>query len=265
MLLPADEAGQGRAVVLLHARPTDRTMWNAHLPLLAAGGIRAIALDLPGHGEARVDNQREVAPWTDVLDTLDHLGVDHFALAGNSLGALVALEVAVAARDRVEGLVLVGYRPHDQSPSARLQTAWDNEKAALATGDINAAVHAGVQAWTSAGASDEVKAHAARMLRDQLGSQLAHGEVPRAASPLSTDPAVLSRLSIPAVVGVGEHDMPDFFQGGEALAHELYAGPLAVIPGAGHLAPLEQPAWFCELLLDFVDRLPMNTVPNIGR
>lgn len=258
MLLPADQAGRGRAVVLLHARPTDRTMWNAHLPLLAAGGARAIALDLPGHGEAVVDNQREVAAWTDVLDTLDHLGVDHFVLAGNSLGALVALEVAIAARDRVEGLVLVGYRPHDQSPSARLQTAWDDEKAALATGDINAAVQAGVQAWTSTGASGEVKAHAARMLRDQLQSQLTRDEIPLAESPLSTDPAALSRLSLPAVVAVGEHDMPDFFQGGEVLAHELHAGALAVIPGAGHLAPLEQPARFCELLLDFLDRLPTN-------
>jgi pimeloyl-ACP methyl ester carboxylesterase len=29
-----------------------------------------------------------------------------------------------------------------------------------------------------------------------------------------------------------------------------------VIPGAGHLAPLEQPAAFCALLLDFVRGLP---------
>lgn len=92
MLLPSDETGRGRPVVLLHARPTDRTMWGAHLPLLAAAGVRAIALDLPGHGAAVVPEDHEVAPWTDVLDTLDHLGADRFVLAGNSLGALVALQ-----------------------------------------------------------------------------------------------------------------------------------------------------------------------------
>ncbi|MFE2180531.1 alpha/beta fold hydrolase [Streptomyces sp. NPDC059455] len=93
-------------------------MWDAHLPRLAGAGVRAIALDLPGHGDALVPDRREVAPWPDVLDTLSRLGADRFVLAGNSLGALVALQAAVTASERVEGLVLVGYRPHDQ-PAAR--------------------------------------------------------------------------------------------------------------------------------------------------
>ncbi|MFF3277418.1 alpha/beta fold hydrolase [Streptomyces chrestomyceticus] len=258
MLLPSDEAGRGRPVVLLHARPTDRTMWAAHLPLLAEAGVRAIALDLPGHGDAHVPADREAAPWTDVLDTLDHLGADRFVLAGNSLGALVALQSAVTAPERVEGLVLVGYRPHDQPASPRLQAAWDAEKTALAAGDLNAAVTAGAQAWTSAGATDDVRAHAARMLRGQLTAQLAHGEPPLAADPLGEGTAALRTLTVPALVGVGEHDMPDFFTGGEELAHNLDAGPAVVIPAAGHLAPLEQPAAFCTLLLDFIRRLPQQ-------
>ncbi|MFK0173944.1 alpha/beta fold hydrolase [Streptomyces sp. NPDC090306] len=256
MLLPSDEAGRGRPVVLLHARPTDRTMWGAHLPLLADAGVRAISLDLPGHGDARVPDGREVAPWTDVLDTLDHLGADRFVLAGNSLGALVALQAAVTAPERVEGLVLVGYRPHDQPASPRLRAAWDAERAALDADDLDAAVTAGVQAWTSADATDDVRAHAARMLRGQLTAQLAHGEPPLAVDPLGEGTAVLRSLTVPALVAVGEHDMPDFFEGGEGLARDLNAGHTAVIRAAGHLAPLEQPAAFCTLLLDFVRRLP---------
>ncbi|MGW7486927.1 alpha/beta fold hydrolase [Streptomyces sp. NPDC054786] len=247
--------------MLLHARPTDRTMWSAHLPLLAEAGFRAIALDLPGHGEAVVRDGREVAPWSDVLETLDHLGVDRFVLAGNSLGALVALQVAVAASDRVEGLVLVGYRAHDQPASARLKTAWDRERTALAAGDIDAAVQAGVEAWTADGASPAVKAQVARTLRNDLASRLTHGEPAHAVDPLSKDPAALRRLRMPAVVGVGELDLPDFFQGGESLAHELHAGDLVVIPHAGHLAPLEQPTRFCALLLDMLDRTPPSHSP----
>ncbi|KUL37497.1 3-oxoadipate enol-lactonase [Streptomyces sp. NRRL F-4489] len=256
MLLPSDEAGRGRPVVLLHARPTDRTMWGAHLPLLADAGVRAIALDLPGHGDALVPDDREAAPWTDVLDTLDHLGADRFVLAGNSLGALVALQAAVTAPERVQGLVLVGYRPHDLPASPRLRAAWDAERTALAAGDLDAAVTAGVEAWTSAGATGEVRAHAARMLRRQLTGQLAHGRPSPAADPLGEGPAALRTLTTPALVGVGEHDMPDFFEGGEGLARDLDAGQVVVIPAAGHLAPLEQPAAFCTLLLDFVRGLP---------
>jgi pimeloyl-ACP methyl ester carboxylesterase len=262
MLLPSTEAGRGRPVVLLHARPTDRTMWDAHLTLLAEAGVRAIALDLPGHGDATVPDRREVAPWSDVLDTLDHLGADRFVLAGNSLGALVALQAAVTAPERVEGLVLIGYRPHDQPASPRLDAAWEAERTALAAGDLDAAVKAGVEAWTSARATEEARTRTARMLHRQLTARLAHGEPPQAADPLGTGPAALRTLrGVPALVGVGEHDMPDFHEGGESLARALDAGRTTVIPGAGHLAPLEQPAAFCTLLLDFVRRLPPQPSP----
>ncbi|MGW7003807.1 alpha/beta fold hydrolase, partial [Streptomyces sp. NPDC054933] len=86
----------------------------------------------------------------------------------------------------------------------------------------------------------------------------------QAEDPLSKDPGALRTLSIPALVGVGEHDMPDFFRGGEGLARVLDSGDPVVIPGAGHLAPLEQPAAFCALLLEFLARNPVNPVSNSG-
>ncbi|MGW6793990.1 alpha/beta fold hydrolase [Streptomyces chartreusis] len=256
MILPSDEAGLGRPIVLLHARPADRSMWRAHLRLLAEVGVRAIALDLPGHGGAISAQRDEMTPWTDVLDTLDYLGVDRFVLAGNSLGALVALQIAVTEPERVEGLVSIGYRPHDLPPSPRLQTAWDRERAALEVGDIEAAVWAGVEAWTSPKASDDVRAQAAVMMRNQLVARVAYGEPKVATDPMSKDEGALRALTVPALVGVGELDMPDFFEGGAGLSDELGAGEVAVLQDAGHLAPLEQPEAFCALLLDFVGRLP---------
>ncbi|MGC5562080.1 alpha/beta fold hydrolase [Streptomyces sp. FR-108] len=259
VILPFDEAGTGRPIVLLHARPTNRSMWRAHLPLLARAGVRAIALDLPGHGDAVLPRRHETTPWTDVLDTLDHLGVDRFVLAGNSLGALVALQVAVTEPQRVQGLVAVGYRPHDMKPSSRLRTAWDEERVALEADDIEAAVRAGVEAWISPKASEDVRAQAAVMMRGQLVARVAYGEPKAAADPLGEDPGALRALTVPALVGVGAFDMPDFFEGGARLSDELKAGEVAVLADAGHLAPLEQPAAFCALLLDFVDRLPAQS------
>ncbi len=51
-LLPHDELGSGPALVLLHAGIADRRMWSEHLAPLAEAGYRAIAIDLPGFGEA---------------------------------------------------------------------------------------------------------------------------------------------------------------------------------------------------------------------
>jgi pimeloyl-ACP methyl ester carboxylesterase len=255
VILPFDEAGQGRPIVLLHARPVDRTMWRAHLPLLAEAGVRAIAVDLPGHGDAATARRDEVRPWADVLETLGHLGVDRFTLAGNSLGALVALQVAVTEPRRVQGLVSIGYRPHDLPPSARLRTAWDRERAALEAGDLEAAVQAGVDAWTSPKASNDVRAQAAVMMRNQLIARVTCGEPKVAADPLNEDTSTLRALTVPTLVGVGGLDMPDFFDGAANLSDVLGAGEVVVLPDAGHLAPLEQPEAFCSLLFDFLGRL----------
>src|SRR5206468_12752513 len=88
VMLPHDEAGSGPAVVLLHAGVADRTMWSEHLERLADAGYRAVAVDLPGLGAARV-TPGEQAPWADVLRTMDELSIERAALVGNSFGGAV--------------------------------------------------------------------------------------------------------------------------------------------------------------------------------
>src|SRR3954451_22819617 len=105
-MLPHDEAGGGPAVVLLHAGIADHTMWSADLPRLADAGYRAVAVDLPGFGEARLA-PGEQAPWVDVLRTMDALSIERAALVGSSFGGAVALRVALVAPDRVSALVLI--------------------------------------------------------------------------------------------------------------------------------------------------------------
>jgi pimeloyl-ACP methyl ester carboxylesterase len=255
MILPADDTGTaGRTVVLLHARPTDRSMWNGYLPVLAAAGWRAIAIDLPGYGEAVVTDGRTVQPWLAVFETLAALGINRSVLVGNSLGAMVALQCAVAHPERVEGLVAVGYRPHHQRASDRLQSAWNAERSATARDDLDEAVRAGVAAWTAPTTGAAVKTAVARMLRNNLELRRRYGEPNTGEDPLRR-PAALQLLSVPALVAVGELDMPDFLTGGEALARDLNAGQVVRIPGAGHLAPLDQPEAFTEVLMNFLRRL----------
>jgi pimeloyl-ACP methyl ester carboxylesterase len=58
---------------------------------------------------------------------------------------------------------------------------------------------------------------------------------------------------MPALVAAGEFDLPDFRTGAEDLARLLPRARREVIPGAGHLAPLETPELFRELVLGFLD------------
>ncbi|HEY8581976.1 MAG TPA: alpha/beta fold hydrolase [Capillimicrobium sp.] len=103
--------GEGpRTLVLLHGLLLSQRM---HEPLardLAARGNRVVTLDLLGHGRSDrpADMWRYSMPQfaEQVVALLDELDVDEAVIAGTSLGANVALETAVAAPERVRGMVV---------------------------------------------------------------------------------------------------------------------------------------------------------------
>src|ERR1700754_5180440 len=105
-MLAYDRAGPtgGTPLVLLHAGIADRRMWNPQWAALTAERD-TIRLDLPGFGES-AEKPEELDPVRDVLATLGDLAP--FALVGASYGAGVAVELALAAPERVTSLLLSG-------------------------------------------------------------------------------------------------------------------------------------------------------------
>jgi pimeloyl-ACP methyl ester carboxylesterase len=105
------EYGEGpRTCVLLHGLLLSQKM---HRPLareLARRGNRVVTLDLLGHGAS--DRPVDMTAYgmtffgEQVLGLLDHLGLAEAVIAGTSLGANTALEVAALAPDRVRGMVV---------------------------------------------------------------------------------------------------------------------------------------------------------------
>ena len=251
MILPHDEMGAGPAVVLLHAGIADRTMWSEYLPPLADAGFRAVAMDLPGFGEATVP-AGEQAPWMDVLVTMDALGLDRATLVGSSFGGAVALRVAVIAPERVAALALFSAPGPEAEPSPELAAAWEAEEAALESGDVDPAVRAVVEHWTMADAPRSLRDRIAAMQRRAFTLQLAAGEVTEAPDPAEEFSQAVSGLRMPVLVATGEHDKPDFHDAAEALTETLPDAQREVVEAAGHLVPLENPQAFQALLLRFV-------------
>ncbi len=246
-MLPFDELGSGPAtVVLLHAGVADRRMWSEHLEPLAAAGYRVVAFDLPGFGEAPA-RPSEQAPWVDVLDSMRELDVDRAALVGSSYGGAVALRAAVVAPAAVWAMVLISAPAPGLEPSAELRSAWEREEAALERADIDGAVEAVLDAWVRPDLRDRV----ALMQRRALELQGEAKGITEGPDPVETLD-VLRGLEVPTLAAWGEHDMKDF----EESAHELAAAlPNAweeEIRGAGHLAPMETPERFRELVLGFL-------------
>jgi pimeloyl-ACP methyl ester carboxylesterase len=228
-------------------------MWREHLGWLANEGYRAIAIDLPGWGEAAVSEGPQ-APWEDVLRTVKDLDLERAAFVGNSFGGAVALRVAAVAPAAVSALALISCPPIDLDPSPQLAAAWEAENAALEREDLEGAIQAVVDAWLLPSASAELRDRVAAMQRRALQLQMAAGEVTEAPDPLEAHPELLGRLDIPLVAAAGEHDMPDFVQGARQLAELMPRGESMLLEGAGHLAPIETPETFRNFLLEFLQR-----------
>jgi 3-oxoadipate enol-lactonase len=248
-VLPYEEKGTGAPVLLLHAGLADRSMWREHLEWLADAGFRAIAPDLPGFGEARVTEVQ--APWEDVLRTLRELELARVAIVGNSFGAAVALRVAAVAPAAVSALMLVSPPPIGLEPSPQLSAAWEAEEAALERGDIDGAVAAILDAWLPE-APVALRDRVGVMQRRAFERQMSAPEMREVDDPLEQDSAILERLEIPALATAGEADMPDFKTGAEQIANRMPRGQMSIIKAAGHLAPLEAPAQFRDLVVDFL-------------
>jgi pimeloyl-ACP methyl ester carboxylesterase len=253
VILPHDEAGRGPAVVLLHAGIADRRMWAEHLEPLGAAGYRVVAVDLPGFGEA-APAPGEQAPWRDVVETMDALGIDRAALVGNSFGGAVALRVAVVSPERVSALALVSAPPVELDPSPQLAAAWAAENEALDRGDVDAAVAAVVDAWTLPDAPAELRDRLGAMQRRAVELQMAAPEEDEAPDPVEENPELLGAIGVPVLVLAGDRDMPDFRDGAATLAAALPGAEHVVLPAAGHLAPLEAPEAFRDLVLGLLRR-----------
>ena len=122
-----DDAGApgGKPVLLVHGFASNRdegwkrTGWYA---AFERRGQRVIAPDMRGHGQSgKPHDPASYAPdrrLADVTELLDHLGVERADVVGYSMGARLALGLAIRAPERVDNLVVggIGQRLFTPSP-----------------------------------------------------------------------------------------------------------------------------------------------------
>jgi pimeloyl-ACP methyl ester carboxylesterase len=164
-------------------------------------------------------------------------------VAGHSLGALIALRLAIAAPHRVRGLIL------------------------LTTG-FPFRVHPGLAGVPGQNEPDQkFLAGALRQPHDPAALRLVSDGFRRlrAAGPVTaawgigvgeTDIGDLSRVSVPVLVIVAGKDVVTSPRKGRALAAALPGAELVVLPGAGHYVHVEEPALVAGPIREFIDRLP---------
>ena len=136
--------GDQPVLLMIHGAGMDSTVWQQQTRFLAHRGLRAVAVDLPGHGSSDgppLETIAEMADW--VSRFLIAADLSPANVAGHSMGSFVALELARRHPESVTSLTLMGTANampvHPQlisssadelDKAAALMAAWGHGKAA---------------------------------------------------------------------------------------------------------------------------------------
>lgn len=171
-----------------------------------------------------------------------------FALAGISMGGYIALELLRQAPERVTRLALFDTGARADTPEQsdrRLQAI-----AALDRADLATLSRYSLPQLVASDASDAVKeavvAMGVRVGREAYVRQQ-HANIARPDSR-----AMLFTIAVPTMVVVGELDILTPPELAREMAEAIPGATLHIVPGSGHLPPIEKPDETAALLRDWL-------------
>ncbi|MBM3807661.1 MAG: alpha/beta fold hydrolase [Acidimicrobiia bacterium] len=246
-----------RAIVLLHAFPIGANLWEPQMRSIP-GGWRLITPDLRGFGgSTELDSLSAllIADYAaDVMDLLAELGIRKAVIGGCSMGGYAALALYQAEPRLFDGMVLANTRAGADSPEARA-----NRRNMLALVDREGPLGVAREMMpkllgsTTRDTNATAEATVRRFIKQQSPVAI-RSAIHRMMHRPDSMP-LLSRVSVPTLVITGAEDELIPVDESRRMASAIPGATLVIIPGAGHLANLEQPDAFNAALADFLDTL----------
>jgi pimeloyl-ACP methyl ester carboxylesterase len=246
------EAGSGWPVVLLHGFPFHAEMWRPQLQLVPQGW-RFIAPDFRGFGRTTFHPPAEGVVTmdtyaADVGALMDALKIEEAVIGGLSMGGYVAFAMFRQEPARFTSMLLAdtkapGDTAEGRAGRVRLREILAQQGPAavadqmlpkLLSSDASANVVADVRGMIEAGAPSAMDAAIEALMT----------------RPDSTPD--LPRISCGTLIVVGDRDAITPASESDAMQLAIPRSQLAVIPGAGHVSNVEQPAAFSRVLADFL-------------
>jgi pimeloyl-ACP methyl ester carboxylesterase len=173
-----------------------------------------------------------------------------FALAGLSLGGIIAMALLRRAPERVAGLCLMS--TNARAPTNDQRIAWETQQRELAAGrsarDLQRELLPVLV--SPAARTAELEPEVLRMA-DETGSVVLGRQLRAQATRIDERP-FLRRIGVPTLVLAGADDALCPVSRHEEMHRLVPAARLVVLEGAGHLSPLEAPDLVAGHLLDWL-------------
>lgn len=238
------------ALVLLHAFPLDRTMWDRECRALADAASPIIASSFPGFGKSELPrHQPSLDDYADaVIAVMDAGNVRRAAIAGCSMGGYVAFAIWRRHHARVAGLALIDTKAEGDTPEAA------QNRVRLAETIREHGVEALLKAppkWLRDGSPKWPALK--ELIRSQNKEAVAQASVAMAGRPDSTPD--LATIDAPTAILVGEADAITPLAASRAMNERIPGSTLSVLPDAAHLSNLEAPEAFDRAMRAWLKRL----------
>jgi 3-oxoadipate enol-lactonase len=250
-----EDAGAGTPLLLIHGFPLSAAIWREQTAGLA-GKLRVIAPDLRGFGNS------ELPPGgctmdlyaDDLIALLDHLGLERAAVCGMSMGGYVLLNLLERYPARVSGacfMVTKAAADDDEGRARRLLLADEVLKSGAAVAAT--AFSKVLFAPETAANRPELVAEVLQVMMAAEPDGLAAGLLAMRERRDYSDRMAI--CTVPALIIGGEEDLAIPPAESLKLAGALPGSRLCMIPGAGHMVMMEQPAGVNRALEEFLSRL----------
>lgn len=243
-------AGEGPPLFLLHGLGSASNDWQLQIPAFAKQ-YRVVALDLRGHGHS--DKPR--GPYTmrdfanDTAALLDNLAIAQAHVVGLSLGGMVAQQLALDSPDCVSSLVLVNTFPRFDPWEPRLLRRIAQRLVSFGGG--------GMDAVAEAVAASLFPRPAQRPLYDETVKRFARNDVGGYQATVQAIlrfnvEARLREIRCPTLIVASDRDRTISWRQKARTARLVPGARFAVIHDSGHASPLDQPARFNRVVLEFL-------------
>src|SRR5262245_6172618 len=253
------DQGAGTPVILIHAYPLSKRMWEDQLSALRHH-CRVVTLDLRGFG----DSDTGPEPYSmdqmaaDVRGLMSALEIDEATIVGLSMGGYVSLALYRQYPEVIRALVLADTRAAADTHEGRarrlkLAQKAEREGAAAIAEELIPSLLGRTTLESRAAVVERVR----EIIKANSPEGIAGAQRGMAGRRDST--YILPGIDFPVLIIVGAEDALIPIAEAEGFRDGIRGARLRVIAGAGHLSNLEQPDAFNGALIEFIDSVRGGT------
>ena len=249
-------AGTGKPILLLHAGIADHRMWAEQLHELS-NHFHVITPDFRGYGKSSVPD-KPFWHFDDIYRFIQHLGLGTVNIMGCSLGAKVAMELAIAHPNLINSLILIAPGLPDYEFRDKETLEKDSILEQLITSEkCDEVADVLVDIWLVGlkrrreTIISSARALVREMILDNYDSVI--DKYPEK-EPKFDVPSQLSEIHASTLVLIGDCDLPDMLTISQLVSDKIPNTERQLIHNAAHLPNLEYSTLFNQLVIDFLNK-----------